>query len=99
MFTNALVVGFAIVIAAGPAAAQSKDPCSLLKAAEVQQVLGLKAHISDGVSSPPGGPGVAGCVYKWPDGKAIADTRVDSGRSKWAGPHQNRSCHVNPNRH
>ena len=68
MFTNALVVGFAIVIAAGPAAAQSKDPCSLLKAAEVQQVLGLKAHISDGVSSPPGGPGVAGCVYKWPDG-------------------------------
>lgn len=67
-----LLIGLAIVLFrfAGPAsdeaaAALPKDPCALLKPAEVQAALAPSANIGSGVPDTSGLPMAAGCTYTW----------------------------------
>jgi hypothetical protein len=68
-----LMIGLAIAVFrfAGPAsddaaaAALPKDPCALLKPAEIQAALAPNANIGSGVSDTSGLPMGVGCTYTW----------------------------------
>jgi hypothetical protein len=68
MGTNALMLGLVIATADGPGAALPKDPCALLKPAEVQ-ALAPNAKIGAGVASTVSAVlNSFACEYKWGSG-------------------------------
>lgn len=65
MDTYALIVALVFAPHAGP-----KDPCALLKAAEIQ-VLDPKGQISPGVAAKPDALGALECNYEWGAGANV----------------------------
>lgn len=75
MGANALILGLAILaLTASPLSAAPKDPCTLLKTAEIQ-ALAPNTKIGAGVSSTIPGPDSVVCQYEWGTGNNVQSGR------------------------